>query len=149
LTGASRLVEHSEMSKSVSAIALYKKSGELLLQHRTPDAPRFPGYWMFFGGEIEDGESPEQAVKRETVEEIGYELLDPRLLKTEHFWHEGTAYTAYVFVERYDGRPLTLYEGQGMGWFLPASTNDLMMTDLDRSLIRAIAEYIERFRQAD
>lgn len=137
------------MSKSVSAIALYKKTGELLLQHRTADAPRFPEYWMLFGGEIAHGENPEQAVKRETVEELGYELLDPHLLKTQHFSHEETAYTAYIFVEEYDGRPLTLYEGQAMGWFLPASTSHLLMTDLDRVLLRAIGEHIRSVRLAD
>lgn len=132
------------MSRSVAAIALYESTGELLLQHRTADAPRFPEYWMFFGGEIEAGESPAQAVKRECMEELGYALLAPRLLKVERFIHAGTPYTVYVFVEKYDGRTLTLCEGQGMGWFLPASTGDLLMTDLDRSLVREVGEYVAR-----
>ena len=131
------------MSRAVSAIALYKTTGELLLQHRTSDAPRFPEYWMFFGGEIEKGETPEQAVKREAVEELGYELTHPELVKVEHFFHAGSAYTVHVFIEQYDGRTLTLYEGQGMGWFLPKSTTNLLMTDLDRVLVKEIGELVE------
>lgn len=33
----------------------------------------FPGHWGFFGGAIDGGESPEDAAKRELIEEIGYE----------------------------------------------------------------------------
>ena len=32
----------------------------------------FPGYWGFFGGSIDEGEVPEEASKRELLEEIGY-----------------------------------------------------------------------------
>ena len=32
----------------------------------------FPGCWGFFGGSIDDGETPEEASKRELLEEIGY-----------------------------------------------------------------------------
>jgi 8-oxo-dGTP diphosphatase len=137
------------MSRSVTAIALYKTTGEVLMQHRTADAPRFPEYWMFFGGEIEAGETPIQGVTRECMEELGYALLDPQLLKTMHYSHLGTPYTVHVFVEEYDGRQLTLYEGQGMEWFLPASTNGLLMTEMDRVLIREIGEYIARSARAD
>lgn len=31
----------------------------------------YPGYWCFPGGRLEDGETPRQAMERETIEEIG------------------------------------------------------------------------------
>jgi 8-oxo-dGTP diphosphatase len=34
----------------------------------------YPGYWALFGGHIEPGETPEAAVVREVMEEIGYAL---------------------------------------------------------------------------
>lgn len=42
----------------------------------------YPGYWTFFGGHIEPGESPEIAVKREILEEIGYEMPSAELFET-------------------------------------------------------------------
>jgi 8-oxo-dGTP pyrophosphatase MutT (NUDIX family) len=34
----------------------------------------YPGHWGFFGGHIESGETPEQAVVREVYEEISYSI---------------------------------------------------------------------------
>ena len=65
--------------RNVSVLILYNNESKILLQHRTKDAPTFPDYWAFFGGGIEEGESAEQAVKRESLEELGYELTGPRL----------------------------------------------------------------------
>ncbi len=47
-----------------------------LLQHRTNDAPRSPGYWSFFGGMKKEGEKPEYALLREAKEELGIKLKD-------------------------------------------------------------------------
>ena len=38
----------------------------------------FPGHWGFFGGAVEPGESPIEAVMRELVEEIGVALTADR-----------------------------------------------------------------------
>jgi len=45
--------------------------GNLLLQHRTDDAPTWPGYWGLFGGGREEGEDARAALVREIREEIG------------------------------------------------------------------------------
>jgi 8-oxo-dGTP diphosphatase len=125
-------------AKNVSVLILFNNERKILLQHRTKDAPTFPDYWAFFGGGVEEGESAEQAVKRESLEELGYELTGPRLFTAQKFFYNGDEYTKHVFVEQYNGKGLTLGEGQGMGWFLAAETRDLMMNDHDRSVIDAI-----------
>ncbi|NEP46851.1 MAG: NUDIX domain-containing protein [Okeania sp. SIO2H7] len=55
------------------AIAILYRDGKFLMQLRD-DIPGiiYPGCWGFFGGHIEEGETPEAAVKRELQEEIGY-----------------------------------------------------------------------------
>lgn len=57
---------------NVSLGILYQDS-KFLLQLRD-DIPNIahPGKWAFFGGHIEENESPDVAIKRELEEEIGY-----------------------------------------------------------------------------
>lgn len=62
-------------SKQVEvAIAILQSSNRFLMQLRD-NIPGiiYPGHWGFFGGHIELGETPEAALKRELLEEIGYE----------------------------------------------------------------------------
>ena len=52
------------MVRNVAVLALYDKDKRILLQHRDEGIHTFQGYWCIFGGGIEQGESPEEAVKR-------------------------------------------------------------------------------------
>ena len=129
--------------KQVSVLILYDEN-RILLQHRTEDAPIFPSHWAFFGGGIERGESPEQAVARESLEELGYAVSAPRLLTAQRFVYDGIECTKHVFIEKYDGAALVLGEGQGMGWFLPAETRELKMVDHDRAIVEAMEKLLGR-----
>ena len=55
------------------ALALLERRGEWLIQLRD-DVPGIvaPGTWGLFGGHLEPGETPEQALRRELLEEIGW-----------------------------------------------------------------------------
>jgi 8-oxo-dGTP diphosphatase len=57
------------------AIAILYQEDKFLMQLRD-NIPGilYPGYWGLFGGHIELGETPDIAVKREVIEEIGYTL---------------------------------------------------------------------------
>ena len=58
------------ISRKVSTLMLYDKDSKVLLQHRSKNAKRLPNYWGAFGGGIEEGETPEEALRRELLEEI-------------------------------------------------------------------------------
>lgn len=127
-------------SKKIAVILLRNAEGKVLLQHRTNEAPTFPNHWALFGGHIESGETPEQAVVRECMEELGYKLARPKLLEVHRSVDQGTEYTIHAFTETYDGSTFTLGEGQGMAWFSPAATKDLLMADHVRSIVAAASD---------
>ncbi|MEM7553570.1 MAG: NUDIX hydrolase [Cyanobacteria bacterium P01_A01_bin.84] len=56
------------------AVSIFYQADKYLMQLRD-NIPTilYPGFWGLFGGHIESGETPEIAVKREIIEEIGYE----------------------------------------------------------------------------
>jgi len=53
---------------------------ELYLQKRSKDAKVNPGLFGMFGGGIEVGETPEQALMRECNEELSYSPRNPKYL---------------------------------------------------------------------
>jgi len=126
--------------KKIAALYLFKRSGELLLQHRSDDAPNFPGYWGPFGGAVEEGETLSEAVRRELKEELDYDVQAPRLFEQYEMHYKGNGYLVHVFVEEYSGAPLTLNEGQGLGWFDAAGLQNLLLNEHDKSTTRALAK---------
>ena len=132
--------------RDVSVLILYTLTGQILLQHRTDDALRLPGYWAFFGGGIEQGENPTEALKREIREELSYLVQNPEFFLAQKVRDEESDYDnrKYVFVEEYQGQSLQLGEGQAMGWFLPDETHALKMADHDRFVVQQVRDYLNR-----
>jgi mutator protein MutT len=73
---------------TASLIPFYKKKEEVcvLLQKRSADAERLPGLFGFFGGGVEIGESPEQALVREILEELTIEITSYTFLGHYEFY---------------------------------------------------------------
>jgi len=56
-------------------LLIENREGKVLLQLRDNDpAIRYPNMWGTFGGQVEEGETPEEAIVRELDEELGYRL---------------------------------------------------------------------------
>ena len=99
----------------VACIALIKDK-KVLLQHRDLLAPILhPGHWCLPGGSCEEGETPLQAVLRETKEETGYILHKPTLFTKFTVKMLTKKITIYVYLEKYDrNQEINCYEGQAM-----------------------------------
>jgi mutator protein MutT len=58
------------MNMQVVGAIIKNHEDEYLLQLRDDKAPTFKNKWTLFGGKVEDGELPEQALTRELEEEL-------------------------------------------------------------------------------
>ncbi|HZD41331.1 MAG TPA: NUDIX domain-containing protein [Terriglobales bacterium] len=102
--------------KQIAMVLLFDPHGRLLVYLRDdkPDIP-FPNHWDFFGGHVEEGETPEEALVREVEEELGIELERWNFFR-RYVCTEGDAYPniKYLYWARIDqtAEELTLYEGQ-------------------------------------
>ena len=64
-----------ELIQAVVHLHLFDLSGRLYLQKRAATKDRFPGRWdTSVGGHVAPGESPDQAIRRATREEVGIDL---------------------------------------------------------------------------
>jgi 8-oxo-dGTP diphosphatase len=72
LISTRRIEKQANVKKTVDAIIFDEKNESIVMIKRR--WPPFKGWWALPGGLIEKGESPEQALKRESEEETGLKL---------------------------------------------------------------------------
>ena len=132
-------------SRKVATIMLYDQDNKVLLQHRSKDAKRFPDYWGAFGGGIEEGETHEDGLHRELLEEIEYNVKHPVLLSVDKWLQDGVEMTGYSYAEQYDPtQKITQHEGQGYGWFTIPEALQLKMIEQRKTAILKLKEYLDK-----
>jgi 8-oxo-dGTP diphosphatase len=108
--------------KEIAQILLFDRSGRLVIYLRDdkPEIP-FANCWDFFGGHVEPGETPEQALARELSEELGVELTSFQLYRRYQCF-TGDAYpnVKHIYYGQVDrlAADLVLYEGQRLAAIL-------------------------------
>ena len=131
-------------SRKVAGLVPYNKEKKVLLQLRGDDAPINPGYWSSFGGGLEGDETPEEAMRRELVEEIEYRPISPRLFSVDDYVTEGVSLTEYAFIEEFDeSQKLILHEGAAYKWFTIPESLNLKITEYRRMALIRLGEFLK------
>ena len=92
--------------------------GKVLLVKRSPEMRFYPDVWDLFGGHVEGGESSEDALRREAMEELQVELESFHLLGTIHDPVEPAEIMVFA-VTAWKGEPINAApdEHTQIGWF--------------------------------
>lgn len=125
--------------RQIAQVLLFDREGRLLIYLRD-DSPKipFPNRWDFFGGHLEAGETPEQALARELKEELNIELASWRFFR-RYTCLAGDAYPniKFIYYARLDPAPphLRLCEGQRLAAITRAERGEFAFANILASVL--------------
>lgn len=125
-----------------STLCYLERGDEYLMLHRVKkkdDLNR--GKWIGVGGKCEEGESPEDCVLRETLEETGLTLMDYRYRGLVTFVSDQapTEYMHLFTAAAWTGDPVSCGEGE-LAWIKKAELRALPMWEGDRLFLDLLEE---------
>lgn len=134
----------SEKRPVASLTPYYQDSDGLhfYMQMRDTHVPNYPGRFGLFGGGVEQGETPETAMRREIEEELEFDAQGAIFFC--HFEFCDTVHDSFVLrVEPAFERAVTVREGQ-YGAFLSEQEvrDDLRVTDTGRVILLQMAKWL-------
>ena len=123
--------------------AVIHSKDKILLQLRDQKPNIFyPGVWGLFGGGVDDGEKPIDALKRELLEEIGLEIKSAKLLFSWNHDKYNSILHFFLVPLTVELEKLCLNEGQGMDLFSIEQIKRLPITPSLKKNIHKIKQNI-------
>jgi 8-oxo-dGTP diphosphatase len=121
------------------AAALIVRDGQVLIGQRRAEQP-MGSLWEFPGGKIEPGESPQEALARELVEELGIRAeVGPAVTRIRHNYRRGGAVDLQFFAVREFSGEIDNQIYQQVRWVKLEDLTAYKFLAADRGLIRDLA----------
>ena len=121
----------------VAAGVLRNAAGEVLIAERLADGP-FNGMWEFPGGKIKAGETSQNALQRELLEELGITVVSSEpFLCLSHDYDDRAVELEFFLVDGWRGDPTGL-EGQQLRWVEVEQLDATELLPADAPLVAAL-----------
>lgn len=119
---------------NVAVGLLFDADGKVLVSQR-PEHAHQGGKWEFPGGKVHADESPEQALQRELLEELGVQMNKASfLMRCQHEYSDCSVVLHVFRVIGYEGVVAGM-ENQPISWVYPADLDSYEFPDADKSIL--------------
>jgi 8-oxo-dGTP diphosphatase len=125
------------------ACAIIEFEGKVLCTQRS-EAMIMPLKWEFPGGKIDEGESPEECLKRELHEELGLEASVGQPLPATTHHYPSFSVTLYPFICEILSGEITLHEHSAMVWLPVEELHNLDWAEADLPVIEKYQKQFDR-----
>ena len=125
-------------SKIVEVVAaIIFRDGELFATQR--GYGEWKDWWEFPGGKIEEGESPEDALRREIMEELDTQIEVESLFDTVEWDYPDFHLSMKCYVCHVVSGSLTLKEHESAKWLLPSELNTVNWLPADAGVLKKLS----------
>lgn len=128
------------MQRINAAIAVVERNGKVLICQRCDD-DHLGGYWEFPGGKCEDGETLEECVRRELLEEVNIDACPLRRLASIDHDYPHALVRLHPFLCRHIAREPELLECQQAKWINPQELRQYRFPPANDRLIEEVIEH--------
>ena len=124
-----------------AVIKAVNKAGEPMIFATQRGYGEFKGGWEFPGGKIEDGETPQEALKREIIEELETEIKVGSLIDTIEYDYPTFHLSMDCFWAEIVSGDLILKEHEAARWLTMENLNSVDWLPADVTLIDKIKRW--------
>jgi 8-oxo-dGTP diphosphatase len=124
------------------ACALIERDGLVLAAQRGAGMS-IPLKWEFPGGKLEAGESAEECLQRELVEEMGVTIAVGQSLPLHTHSYDTFTVTLYPFICTIESDTITLHEHAAMVWLPPHELHALDWLEADQPVLAAYVRLVD------
>lgn len=129
-----------ELKRIEVAAAIIIREGRLFATQR--GYGEWKGWWEFPGGKLETGETPQQAVEREIMEELQTRVRVGEIISTVEYDYPKFHLTMHCILCQVIEGKLTLLEHQDARWLSASEIDSVRWLPADHDVLKLIRETI-------
>lgn len=123
--------------------AILEKTNQVLVVQRSTQM-RHPLQWEFPGGKIEPGEVPEQALRREILEELCIRIAPVQALAPSRFDYGQGAIHFLPFICRWESGTIQLQEHRALRWLSAQQLPQLNWLAADVNIYKQYLNWVKK-----